>query len=208
MSGEEQLDPRTAAALIAQTEQRTRRSLEVGLPRLYAAWGLAWLLGLGAMWVSVRGQDPYRGPGAASAVVLGVLLAAAVVVTVVTVARATRGVEGVSEMQGRLYGLSWPVGFAAWFAVMGGVARQGASEEVMGLLGACGPLLVTSVIYLVGAAIWLERSMFLVGAWLALVTAVGAFTGPVSVLLVDAVAGGGGFLVAAGYLATTRRRSR
>lgn len=205
MSEEPGLDPRAAAALIARTDAHTRRSLQVRLPQLYAAWGTAWLLGLGAMWLSVRGQDPYRGPGVPSAVVLGVLLAAAILVTVVTVARATKGVQGVSELQGRLYGLSWPVGFAAWFAIMGGAAHQGANDQVLGLLGASGPLLVTSVIYLVGAAIWLDRSMSAMGVWLALVVAVGAFTGPVTVLLLDAVAGGGGFLAVASYLAVRRR---
>lgn len=205
MSDQEGLDPRAAAELIGRTEAHTRRSLAIRLPAVYAAWGTAWLVGLGVMWLSVRGQDPYQGPGALSAILLGVLLVAAMAVTAVMVIRATRGLEGVSEVRGRIYGLSWPIGFAAWFAVVGGVAQQGASDQVLGVLGASGPLLVTSVIYVLGAAIWLDWSMFVIGAWLALVTAVGAFTGPVTVLLVDAVAGGGGFLAIAAYLAAGRR---
>jgi hypothetical protein len=41
--------------------------------------------------------------------------------------------------------------------------------------------------------------------WSLLVAAIGAWTGPVGVLFMDAVAGGGGFLVAAAVLA---RRAR
>ncbi len=197
---DEVLDARAAAALVAQTRQHTQDALRIRLPWVYAAWGTAWLVGLGAMWLSVRGQQHFRGPSTASAVLLGILIVAAIVVTMVVVVRATRGIEGTSEMQGRLYGLSWPIGFAALFAIEGSLASHGASDEVMGLIGAAGPLLVTSVIYLVASAIWLDRSMFALGVWLAVVTGVGVQTGPVTVLLVEALAGGGAFLVAAAVL--------
>ena len=42
--------------------------------------------------------------------------------------------------------------------------------------------------------------MFALGVWLIGVAAVGAWTGPVGVLLVEALAGGGGSLALAGYL--------
>jgi hypothetical protein len=108
-------------------------------------------------------------------------------------------------MQGQIYGLSWPIGFASLFAIQGALARHDASNEVMGVLGAAGPILVTALIYLVGAAIWHEWSMFYLGAWLALVAGVGAWTGPVNLLLVGAIAGGGGFLLAA--VLTHRQRA-
>ncbi len=197
MPDDEVLDARAAASLMQQTRQHTRDALRIRLPWVYAAWGAAWLVGLGAMWLSVRGQKHFHGPSTASAVLLGILIVAAIVVTMVVVVRATRGIEGTSEMQGRLYGLSWPIGFAALFAIEASLASHGASDAVMGLIGAAGPLLITAVIYLVASAIWLDRSMFALGGWLAVVTGVGVQTGPVTVLLVEALAGGGGFLVAA-----------
>jgi hypothetical protein len=203
MTEDESLDVRAAAALVRQTQERTQEALTVALPPLYAAWGVAWLVGFGAMWLSVRDQRPYRGPAAASAVILAVLLLAATAVTIVLVTRATRGVGGSSEFQGRIYGLSWLIGFVGLFAFEGALAQHGASDEVMGLVGAAGPLFVTSLIYVLGAAIWLDRPMFALGGWLALVAAVGVWTGPVTVLLVEALAAGGGFLLAAGLL---RRR--
>jgi hypothetical protein len=200
MPDDEVLDPQAAAALMQQTRQHTSDSLRIKLPWVYAAWGVAWLVGLGAMWLSVQSRHPYHGPSTTSAVLLGILIVAAIAVTMVVVIRATRGVQGTSEMQGRLYGLSWPIGFAALFAIEGSLASHGASDAVMGLIGAAGPLLITAVIYLVASAMWLDRSMFALGAWLAVVTGVAVQTGPVTVLLIEALAGGGGFLVAAAVL--------
>ena len=90
--------------------------------------------------------------------------------------------------------------------MQGALAHQGADSAVLGLVSAAGPLLVTSLIYLTGAAIWLDRAMLTIGAWLAFVAAAGVWTGPITVLLVNALAGGGGFLVVAGYLAWRKRR--
>ncbi|MGI8418301.1 MAG: hypothetical protein ACR2P2_19315 [Nakamurella sp.] len=203
---DDRLDPRAAAALMAQTTDHTRRSLDVSRPRLYVAWGVAWLAGLGVMWLSVRGQHPYRGPAGYSAALLGILIIAALAVTMEVVLRATKGGQGHSEVQGRMYGLSWAVGFAAFFVTDGAVAHYGASAQVLGILGAAGPLLITSLMYVLGAALWLDWSMFAMGCWLAMVTAVGAWTGPVAVLAIEAFAGGGGFLLMACYLGYRRRR--
>jgi hypothetical protein len=205
MDEDEVMDARTAAALIERTRASTRSALQVRLWPMYLAWGVAWLAGLGAMWLSVRGQRPYHGPPAAAAALLAVLIVAAVVVTMVIVFRATRGIEGVSAVQGRMYGLSWPIGFAALFLIEGALGRHGARPEVLGIVGAAGPILVTALIYLVGAAIWRDWLMFALGGWLALVAAAGAWAGPAGVLLAEALAGGGGFLVAA--LIARQRRS-
>lgn len=197
MTENETMDPAAAATLMRQTRTHSLHALTVRTPLLYAAWGTAWLLGLGGMWLSVRGQEPYRGPSVAASVALGVLLFAAAVVTAIVVVRAASGVDGVSTMQGQIYGLSGPIGFASYFAIQGALAELDASDKVLGVLGAAGPIFVTALIYLVGAAVWREWSMFVLGAWLALVAGVGAWTGPVNLLLIGAIAGGGGFLLAA-----------
>jgi hypothetical protein len=202
---EEAMDVRTAADLMRQTQERTRVALEVRLAPVYAAWGVAWLGGLGAMWLSVRGQQPYREPSGLSSAVLGILCSLALTVTMTMVIRATRGVGGVSPVQGRMYGVAWLLGFSAVFVIDGALASHGASHAVQGIAFATAPVVVTAVIYLVGAAVWLDLSMFILGVWLAVVSAVAAWTGPVSVLAIEALAGGGGFLLAAALVLRRRQ---
>jgi hypothetical protein len=207
-SDDNELDPHAAAALIQQTTRAVSRSLGVRFPVLYAGWGVSWLVGLGAMWLSVRNQSPYRGPSAASSVLFGVLGALALAVTLTTVIRATRGVSGQSEAQGRIFGVSWGVGFSVLPAVDGALSRNHASATVQTLVGTIGAVLVVSLVYMVGAAAWIDWPMFALGLWLAVVAGVGAFTGPVGVLLVTAAAGGGGFLAMAGFLFWRGRTER
>lgn len=200
MPDDEILDPGTAAALIQQAQAHAHDELAIKQPRLYAAWGAAWLIGLGAMWLSVLGQHPYRGPAGWSVAILAALIVAAIAVTMITTGQATRGIGGASARQGVMYGLSWPAGFAALFVIEGALSHAGASSKVMGIAGATGPLLVTGLIYVVAAAIWLDRTMFGFGIWLLAVAAAAAWAGPVGALAVGALAGGGGFLAVAAYL--------
>ncbi|HVV24897.1 MAG TPA: hypothetical protein VHF06_36035, partial [Pseudonocardiaceae bacterium] len=166
---DEEFDTGAAAALIKLTTDEARRSLAIQVPLLYASWGVAWLVGLFVMWLSVRHQAPYQGPTAAPSILFGVLLLGALVVTIGTSIRATRGVHGVSEMQGAIFGVAWPIGFVTLYTVVGALAHAGASVTVVGRASAGGPLLVTGLIYLAGAAIWLDRAMLTIGVWLPVV---------------------------------------
>jgi hypothetical protein len=205
MAEDDLLDTRQAAELLRRSADHARQRLMVNQPLIYGAWGVAWLIGCGAMWLSVLGQHPFRGAAGWASAVLGTGIALAIVATAITTGRAGRGVGGVSARQGMMFGLSWPVGFAALFSLIGAVAHFGASPSVMGVLGAVGPLVVVGLIYMVAAGMWLDRIMFWLGAWELLVAAVGAWTGPVGVLLMDAVAGGGGFLAASALVAWRNR---
>lgn len=138
---------------------------------------------------------------AVAAAILAVLIVAAIAVTIVTTGQATRGIGGTSARQAVIYGMSWPAGFIALFVIEGALSHAGASNAVMGVIGATGPLLVTGLIYLMAAALWLDRTMFGFGIWLLGIAAIGGWTGPVGALLTGALAGGGGFLAVAAYLA-------
>jgi len=205
MAEDDVLDARQAAELLRRSADHARERLMVNQPLIYGAWGLAWLIGCGAMWLSVLGQHPFRGAAGWASAVLGVGIGLAIVVTAIATVRASSGVGGVSARQGMMFGLAWPVGFAALFIIIGAAAHFGASAKVMGVLGAAGPLLLVGLIYMVAAGMWLDRVMFFLGAWELVVAAAGAWTGPVGVLFMDAVAGGGGFLAAAALLAWRNR---
>lgn len=52
-------DAAEAAWLLEAQARTVRAALDVRLPEQLAAWGVAWLVGLGAMWLEVRAQHPY-----------------------------------------------------------------------------------------------------------------------------------------------------
>ena len=59
--------------------------------------------------------------------------------------------------------------------------------------------------YLVGGALWRDRTMFAVGGWLVLVNVLAVLVGVEPFGLIMGIAGGGGFLVAAAFEARRRR---
>ena len=205
MGEDDVLDARQAAELLQHSADHARERLTINYALIYGVWGGAWLIGCGAMWLSVLSQHPFRGAAGWASAILGAGIGLAIIATVATAGRATRGIGGVSARQAMMYGLSWPAGFAALFTIIGAAAHFGASPTVMGVLGAAGPLVLVGLIYMLAAGIWLDRVMFWLGAWELLVAAVGAWTGPVGVLFMDAVPGGGGFLAAAALLAFRNR---
>jgi hypothetical protein len=202
---ESELDPRTALDLIAATRTRTKRSLDINGALLYGAWGLAWLIGYGAIWLSVRGHPIYRAPAAWAFLVLGACMVAALVTTMMTVGRSMQGITGSSSRSGRLYGWAWAISFCCLFSLISGLAHAGASELVIGLFASAGPALVVALIYLVSGALWNDRTMFVLGVCLALAMAIAVFFGVVTLDLILAIAGGGAFLLAAMYEARLRR---
>lgn len=201
----DQLDAHDAMKILTETRTQTGRALEVNGAILYGAWGIAWLGGYLAIWSSTRGAAAYQAPATWSLVVLGVLMLGALLATGVTIGRAVHGVTGISSKTGSLYGWAWLIAFAGFYALLGGLAKIGVSDQVLGLFTGAAPALIVATIYAVSGALWRDGTMFAMGAWLTLVTAVGVAFGPVTFALILAIAGGGGFLVAAGFDARRRR---
>jgi len=195
----ERFDPQAAMDLLTDTQRRTGRALDVNGAVLYGVWGMAWLIGYLAIWLSVHGHAVYQPPAGWAFSVLGVGMVAALAVTGLTVGRAVRGVTGVSSSSGTMYGWAWLLGFVCLYAMLAGLSRAGASDAVIGLFASAGPVLVVSLMYLVGGALWRDRTMFVVGGWLVLVNVVAVLAGVEPFGLIMGIAGGGGFLVAAAF---------
>ena len=201
----ERFDPQAAMDLLTDTQRRAGRALDVNGAVLYGVWGMAWLIGYLAIWLSVHGHTVYQPPAAWAFSVLGVGMVAALVATGLTIGRAVHGVTGVSSSSGNMYGWAWLLGFVCLYAMMAGLGRAGASAAVIGLFASAGPVLVVSLMYLVGGALWRDRTMFVVGGWLVLVNVVAVLVGVEPFGLIMGIAGGGGFLVAAAFEARRRR---
>jgi hypothetical protein len=191
-------DPHQAAALLDQTTQQARRQLEPAPPWLLVLRALGVLAVCGAVWLSVRGQHPYKGPTAA---VLPVLFAFVVLNFGATVAIAKRATAGVSG-RSRLRPAEVTVMTVAWiaaFAVMGALAGAGVSHAyVYGQYPTTVPLIVAGLAW---AGIMAARAQWrrcVTGLAVAAVGAVGAFAGPAGAW---AVAGVGLCAVLLGYAA-------
>ena len=55
------LDPREAARLLAETEREARRQFNLSPQWINVVMGAVILVAYGSLWLSTRGQHPYRG---------------------------------------------------------------------------------------------------------------------------------------------------
>ena len=175
-------DPRQAAALLDQTTQQARRKFEPSPPWLLVTRAVLVLAALGAIWLSVRGQRPYRGPTAADIPVLIGFIVVNFAATVAVRRRATAGVSGRSRFsQGEIMVL-----VAALAAAI--VAMTGLSAARVNF--AWYPTSVLVIPGLAWAAIAAARANWLsfgTGLAIAALGVAGAFAGPAGSWAVAAV---------------------
>src|ERR1022692_5061730 len=91
------LGPEQAAALVDQAPQQARRKFQPSPPWLLVTRAVMVLAALGAIWLSVRGQHPYRGPTAADIPVLVAFIVVNFAATAAVRRHATAGVSGRSR---------------------------------------------------------------------------------------------------------------
>jgi len=117
-------DPQQAATLLGQTTGQARRKFQPSPPWLLATRGIAVLAALGAIWLTVRGQHPYRGPTAADVPVLIGFIVLNFAATVAVRERAMAGVSGRSRFsQGEIAVLA-----ASWVAAAVLIAALAAAK--------------------------------------------------------------------------------
>lgn len=196
-SEDESFDPAMAALVLEIESARVQQAFDVRLADQLGAWGIAWFVSLGLVWVQVRDQDPYRGPSTWVLIVLACSMIAAMLVTADRVRRATAGVQGVTARRGRLYGIGWGAGVSAGLLMVAAVGVADAGPAVIGVLVVSVQLLVAGLLHICGAALFGGRITLVLGCWLVALGALAGFTGPVGAAAVGAVGGGGGLLVAA-----------
>jgi hypothetical protein len=203
---ESSLSPEESLGLVEADGTKAARSLHVHPAPILAAWGLAWMIGFGAVYLTSRDGLGLVLPAWVAAVVLVVLFAVAVAVSFGEQARRGRGVEGPSQRVAAMYAWSWLLAFAALFAVDLGLAHQGVPAHLQPLLWTGSSLLAVGLLYLAGGMLWGDRLQYALGAWVLVVGAASVAAGVPQNFAVLSLAGGGGFLVAAA-LAQARDRS-
>jgi hypothetical protein len=198
------MDAADAAAIMKEARERALRRLQPDHRATFTAWGLAWLLGDGAMWLIVGGQHPYQGPSPAAYAAV-VLLATGAAMASVETNRSESGVGGLSALRRRLSLVSAFLAYAGVFALEGALAHAGADRPVLGVFEAAAPILVTGVLYFARAAAIQDWSMTVLGLWLVIVGAASGFAGPEAVWGICALAVGPAFLLMAGLQLRLRR---
>lgn len=201
-------DSRHAAELLELLEaeqERAARAIEPDPRLIFAVWGAAWLIGFLGLWASTSAASPVEVSEITAGLGFFVLFVLAVVVTVVHIGRRTAGVRGVSSRVGAMYGWGWFLSFGALSAIMTGTRSQ-VPLETWSLLWAVLSGLVVGALYLAGGALWQDRVQYGLGVWILVSSAAGGLAGYPHAYLVMALAGGGGFLLAALFFSARGRR--
>ncbi|GII00286.1 hypothetical protein [Planobispora takensis] len=203
---EQALSPEEMLRLIEQQETATVSRLAPNPVPHYLAWGVAWFVGFGAFFLrdGLSGTPYLAIPLGVTLALLFGLMALAMVVSAMTMWQLGSPVRGASQQRGTMYGFSWAFGFLAMWMI--GV-RFGPSLPIpeQGLLWSSLSMMVVAVLYMAGGAVWLVRPMFVLGAGVAVLNAVGTAAGPGWHALLMSVGAGGGSIIAGFVL---RRRMR
>ena len=207
MLGEQDMSVQEAAAVVQDARARARKELVISTPLVYMAWGLVWLVGYGAMWLSVRGQHPYTGPSGVSVAAVFVLAGFAVATVLVIASKAVAGIDGRSVRHRRIIGATWAIGYLSLLIVAPAVSSS-VSTRTLAFISFAGPMLLAGLVYILAAALGRNPTAFVLGAWLVIVGISCAWLAPATILAACAVAGGGAFLLTAAIEARLRAHGR
>ncbi|MBG0565295.1 transporter [Actinoplanes aureus] len=190
-------DPAEALRLIEREQANLERELTPDPRLMYWPWGLAWLIGSGLLFLRYGpdGRVFVDMPGWLPLLIMSSLMIIAGITTGIVGSRSSRQVSGPSSRQGAMYGFAWSVGFTSFSVVFARLTRA-IPDELMGILWGGGMVALVGALYMAGAAIWTDRDMFVLGAWISGVNVVGVLLGPGWHSLLVAIAGGGGLLIA------------
>ncbi len=197
---EDDAAPASAAESLRMIESQraaAQRSLAPDPRLIYWPWGIAWLIGFSLLFLRHGPHEQVRWdmPSWLPLTVLYVLMGGASVASGITGARANRHVTGESSTKGRMYGLSWFLGFASMAVILDHFGPMLPQDE-QGLLWAASSIALVGLLYMTGAAIWKAPELFVLGAWVTISNLGGVLAGPGWHSLVAALAGGGGLIVA------------
>lgn len=196
MLEDQDMSVQEAAAVMQDARTRARNELVISAPLVYAAWGLVWLLGYGAMWLSVREQHPYRGPSGVSIAAVFVLAGFAAAVVLVVASKAVAGTGGRSARYRRIILATWATGYVILLFVQVGISSS-VSPRALAFVGFAGPLVLAGLVYILASALGRNRLAFALGVWLVIAGASCAWLAPAAIVATCALAGGGGFLLLA-----------
>jgi len=204
---DDELDARRAAELLDESTREARRQFDLHPPLLTALLAILVLVAYAALWLSTRGQHPYRGPSGGAIALVYVVVALSAAAGARVYRRATVGVGGASIRQQRIEGVALGVSFLGSPVIQGALYHYHASDAIVyGVIPAAGPLIVVGTTMLGIAGVKGDWPQF----WAALTAVIGGtvalFVGPSGAWL---AAGIGLFVAVVGFaLVHARTRAR
>lgn len=193
----EALDPRQAAALLAQSTRDAQREFDPRSPVLMSLMGAVVLAAYGVLWLSTRGQHPYSGPSGGAIALTYTVVVVTSVAMVKLHRRASSGVRGPSIRQQRVEGAALGLSILGSPMIQGAMYHYHASHTIVyGVIPAAGPLIIVGTTVLGIAGIKADWPAF--WAALIIVTAgmIALFVGPSGAWL---AAGIGWFIAVIGF---------
>lgn len=190
-------DARAAATLLDQTSDQAHRSLDLHAPWLTVVGASAAAVALGAVWLSVRTQHPYKGPTPAGLAVMYGILACWIATVVTFQRRALSGRTGRSVRQQRAFGAAIVMALVGVSVFQGVLHHDGVSNGIVyGIFPLTAQLIVLGAVAAGFQASQEDWPGFGIAMAVMVVATVGAFAGPRAVWLVDGL---GLALVILGY---------
>jgi hypothetical protein len=202
----EELDPREAARLLADTQREAQREFSLSPPWVTVLMGAIILVAYGALWVSTRGQHPYQGPSLGVVGLVYAAVAVSIAVSAKVYQRATAGVTGPTARQRSVEGIAILISYLGSPVIQGAMKHYGASHTIVyGVIPAAAPLIIVGTTVLGIAASHADWPQFGVALVVIVAGIVALFVGPSGAWL---TAGIGIFLGVVCYAAATGNRSR
>lgn len=165
---------------------------------VYVAWGSAWAVGYGAMALDAGATPVLDLPSLVAPGLLALGLLGAAVVTGIATARDQRGLTGPAKVAGTMVGTAWLIGFTALFLLITALGRVLGEDHLATVMWPAGSALVVGLLYLAGGAVARDAVQYALGTWLAVIGTAAAFLDTPGLYVVLALAGAGGYAVAAG----------
>ncbi|MDW4571311.1 hypothetical protein R8Z57_00795 [Microbacterium sp. M3] len=206
------LDPAAMLALVDDQRRSVERQMAGFVPYIVTAWGVAWLVGFGALWL-IEGLAPaFSLPASIAFSIFGVCIVGAIVVSAVFGARSGRGLRGNpgEAFTGIVYGCAWWIGSIAIVGLGQGLHANGMSADLAEIYYPVAFVSFAGIMYVLAAAIWRAVPMLVVGVWTVVVAVAAPFFGVPTQYLVLALGGGLGFLAlgVASFVHLARLRGR
>ncbi|MGB4134928.1 MAG: hypothetical protein WA971_00060 [Microbacterium sp.] len=204
------LTPQQMLALVEDQQRTVAGRMAAFVPWILVAWGIAWLAGFLVLWVDASQRPGTTQPSLWAGLTFGLLLAVAGIASAVLGIRSDRGLRGTREnaIVGIVYGNLWWLGSFAIWAIGLALAKAGMPGALLGIFYPSAFIFYAGIMYVMSGLIWRAYPMMVLGVWSVVISAAGAFVPQPTHYLVYALAGGGAFLLVAGWSAWWVRAAR